>query len=220
MRTILDTSTSSTRDLRHSTSNLLSSAEDTSGTAQLQLEGMKHATEPLRAELARAEEENANLVRFEVVDARFRYVKSALVILNPQIEIEVWNGTAQAIATAHFHAVLSTPGRTVPWVEGDLVENTSGGLEPGESSTWKMRCGWPWSQAPQEGHELERHVVPTYLRGAGGEPIGGSDTLEGSRELLQSARCSAARRVEDAKQSVEVARERLGSSPRGTRQEA
>ncbi len=39
---------------------------------------------------------------------------------------------------ANRHAVLSTTGRSVPWVDADFNYEIPGGMEPGETQKWDL----------------------------------------------------------------------------------
>lgn len=57
---------------------------------------------------------------------------------SPTIELEVRNNSGKPIKDLRFHAKLQTSGRTLPWAEDDLSYSPPGGLEPGETQTWKL----------------------------------------------------------------------------------
>ncbi|MHB9145716.1 MAG: hypothetical protein ACYC5Y_10335 [Symbiobacteriia bacterium] len=55
---------------------------------------------------------------FVVQRAKFYYDKSGF-LTEPVIDMTVQNGTAKAVSRAYFHGVVTSPGRSVPWVEDD-----------------------------------------------------------------------------------------------------
>ena len=56
----------------------------------------------------------------------------------PIIELTVRNNTGHPVSRAYFEGVLSTPGRSVPWIKDSFNYQISGGLEPNEESTWRL----------------------------------------------------------------------------------
>jgi hypothetical protein len=75
--------------------------------------------------------------KFEVKRSRF-YFSEGRFSKDPIIELTVKNGTDAAISKVSFQGVLSSPGRTVPWVKDNFNYVISGGLEPGEETTWML----------------------------------------------------------------------------------
>lgn len=74
----------------------------------------------------------------------FKVVSSSITSNNneffekPVIKMTVFNGTKHPVRTAYFHAKLTTPGRSVPWVDADFNYDIPGGLEPGEIASWSL----------------------------------------------------------------------------------
>ncbi|MEX0827527.1 MAG: hypothetical protein WD005_01100, partial [Haliea sp.] len=77
----------------------------------------------------------------QVSAARFYRDRDSFSI-SPTIEITVRNGTGRAISRIFFHGKLQTPGRALPWAEDDFNYTIPGGLEPGESQSWKLSPGF------------------------------------------------------------------------------
>jgi len=94
--------------------------------------------EELEATLLKSQEIKKSLSKFEVTKSRFHMRKSRYFGPEPIINLSVKNGTEQAISRAYFRGNLSTPGRSIPWVEEDFNYSIPGGLEPGESASWKL----------------------------------------------------------------------------------
>ncbi|MFW5966415.1 MAG: hypothetical protein ACOCV2_02800, partial [Persicimonas sp.] len=73
---------------------------------------------------------------------------------------------------AYLRGVYRTPGRSVPWHEGSLDREIEGGLEPGESATWRLKAplmgDWHGVELRDEA-ELE--FEPVRLDGADGEVL-------------------------------------------------
>jgi hypothetical protein len=119
-----------------------------------------------------AAKSRAELAKFEVLRARFSKPKNYFGMPEPQILLRVKNGTAQPISRAYFHGKLTSPGRSVPWVEDDFNYTISGGLEPGEEAEWtlapNMFSDWGSADAPADAG-LEVTVV--RLDGPAQQPL-------------------------------------------------
>ena len=107
----------------------------------------------LEGKQAKAAQAREKLVAFEVVRSRF-YKSSGFLGDQPVIELTVKNGTATAVSRAHFRGTLASPGRSVPWLRDDFNYEISGGLEPGETATWRlspnMFSDWGKVEAPKD----------------------------------------------------------------------
>lgn len=90
--------------------------------------------EARRVAKAAADEE---LKRFEVLRSRF-YVKKDLFIDRKIMELTVRNGTAHPVSRVYFHGTVSSPGRSVPWIQDQFNYSIPGGLEPGEEASWQL----------------------------------------------------------------------------------
>lgn len=91
----------------------------------------------LQKKMAAAQVAKQHLAAFKVTRSRFYRVTSGFMP-EPIIELSVTNGTPSAISRAYFHGVVASPGRSVPWISEDFNYPIRGGLEPGESATWKL----------------------------------------------------------------------------------
>lgn len=52
----------------------------------------------------------------------------------PRIELTVTNNTGMALSRLYFHGIVSTPGRTIPWIEESFNYTVPGGIEHGETT--------------------------------------------------------------------------------------
>jgi len=120
--------------------------------AKLREETERKQREQAVAEIAELQKKQADaaaarqkLAAFHVTRSRF-YMNSSGFMDQPVIELSVTNGTKSPVSRAYFHGVVATPGRSVPWISEDFNYAISGGLEPGESATWKLNpnmfSGW------------------------------------------------------------------------------
>lgn len=61
------------------------------------------------------------------------------------IDLTVKNGTEHPVSRAYFRGTVSSPGRSVPWIQDDFSYSIPGGLEPGEEATWSLSpLGYEW----------------------------------------------------------------------------
>lgn len=108
----------------------------------------------LEAKRRVATEAREQLRRFEVTRSRFNKVPQRFGRPEPIIELSVVNGTEHAVSHAYFLGTLASPGRSVPWLKESFNYSISGGLEPGESASWKlapnMFSEWGTVEAPPD----------------------------------------------------------------------
>lgn len=129
-----------------------------------------------------------SLARFKVVSARLLQERGFLG-LEATIVLSVENKTAHPLSRAYFHGRVVSPGRSVPWIEGDFNYSIPGGLEPGERATWRLSPNmftgkWTSVRAPSDS---KMEVRTVKLAGPDGEPLwGGSTFTTGDQKLLDS----------------------------------
>ncbi len=131
--------------------------------------GENDRPEPKKEDKTKAIE---GLKKFVVNKARFYYSKDSFME-KPAIELNVTNKMPVPVSRAYFHAVLQTPGRSVPWVEEDFNYSIPGGLESGESATWELEPNMfgNWAHAPKDRNDMVLTVTPVRLDGSDGKPI-------------------------------------------------
>lgn len=106
-------------------------------------EQAKSEIKDLLAKRDAAESAKAGLAQFQVLKSRFD-MKGGYLSTDPEIMMTVRNGTGKAVSRAYFHAVLASPGRSVPWKEADFNYQISGGIEPGEQKDWTLDPSFEW----------------------------------------------------------------------------
>lgn len=136
-----------------------------------------------------AEVAKEGLKRFRVKRSLFYFDEDGFRP-EPIIELTVSNETDQAVSRAYFHGRLSTPGRSVPWVEDNFNYEISGGLEPGESATWYLSPNMfgEWSKAPKDRDDMVFTASVIRIDDANGQPIHTDDFSERDLERLESLR--------------------------------
>lgn len=115
----------------------------------------------------KAAEDAEMLKKFEVKRSRF-YLTENRFSTDPTIELTVHNGMGAAVSCVYFEGVLSSPGRSVPWVKDHFSYQIPGGLEPGEEATWKLQPNkfGEWSKAPRDRTDCVLTVRALKLDGA------------------------------------------------------
>jgi len=150
-----------------------------------ELEEKNNELKELENKMNEAETAKANLEKFKVLRSRFYYQKSSF-LEEAVIELTVKNETDKAVSRAYFEGTLATPGRTIPWVQDSFNYQISGGLEPGEKTTWKLTPNMfsDWSKAPKDKGNLVLTVNVTRIDGADEQPIYNSEFSDYDKERM------------------------------------
>lgn len=67
-----------------------------------------------------------------VDDAPIHFGKTAF-------DVKVMNGLDQALSRVYFRYALISPGRSIPWTEGEVEYRINGELEPGQIANWRLK---------------------------------------------------------------------------------
>lgn len=106
---------------------------------QQDLEEAEERLEEVREEIAENEDARRHLADFEIHSAELRtYNPGRFRDERVAIDLEVENNTDHAISRVYFEGEYISPDREVPWEEGSLNYEVSGGVEPGESVEWNL----------------------------------------------------------------------------------
>lgn len=131
-------------------------------------------TQISQIEQKRSQSELAKNELKQIVVSRSRfYIQKKSFLDEAIIELTVQNNTQHAVSRVFFEGVLSSPGRSVPWVKDTFNYKIPGGLEPGEKATWKLapnRYG-EWRNAPKDRKDTILSVMVTRVDNAEGEPL-------------------------------------------------
>lgn len=103
----------------------------------------------------RVQKAKIELTKFQVTRSRFYKVREMFIGDQPMIELTVKNGTSHPISRAYFVGTLASPGRAVPWLKEDFNYQISGGIEPGETTSWRLSPNmfmgnWGQVEAPKD----------------------------------------------------------------------
>ena len=101
-----------------------------------------------------AEQAKPQLLKFKVLSSNFYKKEQPVLGTVPIIELTVLNGTTTPISRAYFSGTLQSPGRSVPWLTDEFDYRISGGIEPGEKSTWSIllyqEIKWRVTEIPED----------------------------------------------------------------------
>lgn len=120
----------------------------------------------LEEKQAKAASDQQQLARFTIDSARYYIGASPYGAPEPVIDLEVTNSTDQAISELLLRGVLTSPDRSVPWVDESFYYVVPGGIEPGETLKWSLapnRFG-PWGDTHIPG-DAELAVTLEGLKG-------------------------------------------------------
>lgn len=135
-----------------------------------------------------------------------RYYVSRGYIDEPTIAFTITNDTPTAIRRVFLHGTLTSPGRTLPWVDEPINYEFPGGLEPGESKQLALAPNMfgPWGNADYSRRDdLELRLAVVNLEGPQGEPLltgdpGETASLEREMNALQQIRNELEQRLQAA----------------------
>ena len=119
-----------------------------------EVERIKQEIGEIESALAQSKLDKKALEGFKVVESKFYFSEG--LISEPIIELKVSSELDFPVSRAYFSGVVSTPGRTIPWVDEEFNYSIPGGLEPGEEVVWRLSPNLygSWGKAPQERHAL------------------------------------------------------------------
>jgi len=148
----------------------------------------------LEAEKAKAEADAVALSKFEVSRSRFYFSESGYR-QSPTIELSVKNGLPVAVSRVYFKAVLSSPGRSIPWVDDTFNHSISGGLEPSEEATWKLSPNMfsEWGKAPKDRQDMVLTVELTKVDGPDGKALFDGAFRDSKKERLERLKTTLAK---------------------------
>ncbi|WP_306448926.1 MULTISPECIES: DUF6694 family lipoprotein [unclassified Halomonas] len=142
----------------------------------------------LEEKQAQAASDQQQLARFTIDSARYYIGASPYGAPEPVIDLEVTNGTDQAIAELLLRGVVTSSDRSVPWVDESFYYVVPSGIEPGETLEWSLapnRFG-PWGNA-QIPTDAELTVTLEGLKGGDEQLLWSSPELT-EREMAKLER--------------------------------
>jgi hypothetical protein len=121
----------------------------------------------------------------EVISPSYYWRRSGS-LEQPVIDVGIRNEGKFPITRIYFRSVLTTPGRSVPWVTQEFVQTFKGGLEPREKQQFTFQPGYGDWHDPQLQYlpNAQLKVFVTNFEDANGEKMIAvdSDTLDLKRK--------------------------------------
>lgn len=113
--------------------------------AEAELKSIRDEIAALEKAKQDAQKGAALLSKIVIDTPRFYWDKIGYMSV-PVIDFTVKNGMALALSRIYYHGMVSTPGRSVPWIDSDFNNEMHGGLEPGEEKHLELNpnpyLGW------------------------------------------------------------------------------
>lgn len=132
----------------------------------------------LEEKRAKAASDQQQLARFTIESAHYYIDVSPYGTPEPVIDLEVTNGTDQAISELLLRGVVTSPGHSVPWVDESFYYVVPDGMKPEETREWSLapnRFG-PWGDA-QIPSDAVLTVTLEGLKGLDKQPLWDSPEL-------------------------------------------
>lgn len=102
-------------------------------------------------------------------------VSRSMIIEEPVISFRIANNSNMPIKTVYLHAVLTSPGRAIPWVSSGIRYEFSGGLEAGETQhldvSPNMFGDWKVDARYSRRPDLKLELTLANVENASGEPL-------------------------------------------------
>jgi len=116
---------------------IASAATIRKGRAESELKSVADEIATLETRKAEVAKFGALLDKIAIADAKYYWSNNAFMP-QPVIHFRVTNNTDVPLSRIYYHGVVSTPGRSVPWVDEDFNNEMARGLEPGESKRLQL----------------------------------------------------------------------------------
>lgn len=132
----------------------------------------------LEEKRAKAANDQQQLARFTIDSARYYIDASPYGAPEPVIDLEVTNGTDQAISELLLRGVVASADSSITWVDETFYYVIPDGIEPGETLEWSLapnRFG-PWGNA-QIPSDAELTVTLEGLKDLDEQPLWDSPEL-------------------------------------------
>lgn len=113
-------------------------AEAAARAAKAELERLAKRIEELKQLRASDAAAAEVLTKFTISDTAITQDKDVLDRNVVTLHMQVHNGTATAVSRVFMTGTVYTEGRSVPWLVKGLNYQVAGGIEPGETKTWKL----------------------------------------------------------------------------------
>ena len=157
--------------------------------AKAELTSINQEIADLQKRKAGADKAKALLSTITVAEPRYYWTSSTFP--EPVLDFKVTNGSGVALSRIFFHGIVSTPGRTIPWIEDDFNYEIPGGLEKGETRHLRLAPNQfsKWGTQETQGRkDLVSAVSVVNAAGPDGKmlaPVFGKNDHERLTELLK-----------------------------------
>lgn len=150
------------------------------------IKSLREEVNKLEGDKAKAKSDKIKLQNINVSSSRFFYQKNEYNMVKPNISLAIINNTNHAISRVYFDALLTSPNRSIPWVDTSFNYEINGGIEPGEGGevTLSPNMFGEWSKPPQNRTDYILSLVTTRVDGANGEVLFDSEFPDYQQELL------------------------------------
>lgn len=126
-----------------------------------------------------------------------RYSIEHSFIDQPVISFTITNGSKIPIKRIYLHGILTSPGRSIPWVSGDINYAFSGGIEPGEVQHLDLEPNmfgeWKIDDAYSKRPDLKLEMSVSNVEGADGQQILHGDPGDAAEKTADAAAKQKAR---------------------------
>lgn len=126
-----------------------------------------------------------------------RYHVEHSFIEQPIVSFTVTNGSKVPIKRIYLHGILTSPGRSIPWVSGDINYEFSGGIEPGEVQHLDLEPNmfgeWKIDEAYSKRSDLKLAMSVSNVEGADGQQVLHGDPGDASEKAADAAAKQRAR---------------------------
>lgn len=140
-----------------------------------------------RAEEARRQREWLAVVAIDDVSMRNERIMGTLFTT---FTVRVTNGSDAPISRMVIKVRLASPGRSIPWAEGDLYLSFAGGIEPGETvadeSVMMGERAWAADEVPPDA--VVEVISVESVFGVGDEPLYSAPDADVSEERMDELR--------------------------------
>ena len=120
-------------------------------------------------------EKYKNTVESIHIDAPKYRISKSMFSQQPIISFRITNNSKIVVKRIYAHGILSSPGRTIPWVSDDFNYEFTGGLEPGESKNLDLEPNmfgeWRYNNDYSNKTDLKLEISLMNLEDASGEKL-------------------------------------------------
>jgi len=125
------------------------------------------------------------------IDAPKYRISKSMFSQQAVISFRITNNSKVTVKKIYAHGILSSPGRTIPWVSDDFNYEFTGGLEPGESKNLDLEPNmfgeWRYNSDYSNRPDLKLEVSLVNLEDATGEKLLKGDPGDAKAKEIDAA---------------------------------